>query len=197
MLMQLAAGSFKDIESWANLIVHQRNLKIARSDDLEGSDGCGNGCPLEGAHADNGACTNIFCMVWESHGNNTYRNVCHRLFGRTITNLATDSSTADNALCVCFPGGTLACILGRAHKSHDDVKTAFFKRFDSIRREVNHEGRGTNRFGRCPFCQKEVLHITKLNSLSDHTQMNNVNLCVRHMNLVQSTKMEELVNREF
>lgn len=36
---------------------------------------------IEGADADNGACANIFCVIWESHSDNSSRKACHKLFG--------------------------------------------------------------------------------------------------------------------
>lgn len=73
---------------------------------------------IEGADADNGACANIFCMIWESHSDNSSRKACHKLFG--CANMVTSNDT----MCICFLGGTISCILGRAHQSHQDVKTA-------------------------------------------------------------------------
>lgn len=41
------------------------------------------------------------------------------------------------------------------------------------------------------------MHATELNNLSDYMHMGTVNLLVKHMNLVHSAGMEELVYREF
>ena len=77
----------------------------------------------------------------------------------------------NSMMCICFPGGALACILGRAHQSHQDVKATFFTHFASIRYEVELVGnqrQRKNRLGRCPFCQKEIVHVNKLNRVSDY-----------------------------
>jgi hypothetical protein len=103
-------------------------------------------------------------------------------------------------MCTCIPGGTIACTPGRPYQNRQDVNSAFFARFNSIQYEVQvvgNESQRTNRPSKCPFCQKEIVHVTKRDNLSNYMHTNNMNLLVRHMNLVHGTEMEQLILREY
>jgi hypothetical protein len=50
----------------------------------------------------------------------------------------------------------------------------------------------TNKLGRCPLCNKELIQRSKMSSLNDFMKYDNVNLLVRHLNLVHGAEMEEV-----
>lgn len=145
----------------------------------------------------------MFCLFWKSQPNNGSRALCHRLpttdeTSHDITDDTTDDTpdeasdeTSDDVECICSPSLALSCITGRSHQTFNDLKHAFFRHFDAIRFEKQH-GVFTNKLGRCPLCNKEFIQRSKMSSLNDFMKYDNVNLLVRHLNLVHGAEMEEV-----
>jgi len=131
---------------------------------------CGNGSDCgHGRDEGNGGCVNAFCMYWKSHIDNMGRSACHEVDRVAPVDSDSVAITNDdsNKLCLCLPGTTIPCTLGRSHLNRKDLKDNFTAHFESIRYEVVTVGkitRSINRFGCCPLCKKELVVATNLPS---------------------------------